>query len=1829
MSRSVIFISCLLILFLTACDDEPDKVEVDPAFGEYIRGYTSGVISVDDPIIIELARPYEQGNILPEKLLEFDPEINGSLTFVENRKLIFQPARPLGSGMNYTARLDLPKLFSEAEDFGSFNFQFQTIEQNLSVYFDGYEVDSPSDISTVTVSGTIRTADNSSIASLREALSATQNGKRKELELTQIDLRRFSFSVSDVKRLEEASELIMTLDDEAFNQGESREATLRIPSVNDFSVMRAEYVKGAEELIHIYFSDPLQKQEFKGFISLENTNDSELSFKQNGNKVTVILKKGLQGEKLLTVGGDVRNTAGRKMRNQFTKTIIFDPENPAVRMVGNKFVIPSQGDALIFPFEAVSLNAVDIYIQRIFSNNVLQYLQNNNQGGSNSLYRVGRTVYKKHLDLRKAGINKTYEWHRYHVDLSDLIETDKSALYEVEVRFKKEYAALECVESENLSVGFKNGWLKDTDYLEENYWENYRYDWDERENPCNQAYYSRYKTKASKVVMATDLGVIAKRGEDDLLHLAVSNIKTTQPVSGATVEVFDYQQQLLAQGKTDSEGFISMKCSRSPFAVTVETGNDQMVLKIDEGSSLSLSKFEVEGKTIRDGLKGFIYAERGVWRPGDSLHVNFILRDESKKLPVGHPVKMQLFNSRGQLTDTQIRNKSVNGVYDFATVTNSDAPTGDYRLQVSVGNQTFEKRIPIETIKPNRLKIDLELNEKKSTDDNLLANLSAAWLHGVKASGLKADVSMRLSSTQTSFDRFRGFHFDNLLESRVSRNSEKVFDGKLDPAGKKTFPIPMADRGKKAPGKLKAYFETKVYEPGGGFSVDYYATTISPYSAYAGLKIPVGELWGGALETAKNHTIQVAAVDESGNALSDKEVNVTIYRVDRRWWFDRYSGDEYNYLNTSSFRKYLEKSVKLNDGKGSLDINVKKEDWGRYLVKVEDPESGHSAAQFVFFDWPYWMRSNRTESEAASILGFSSDKEVYKPDEKIKISFPSPAAGRALVTIENGTSILEKKWVETGEGETKLEIPVTGEMAPNAYVHISLIQPHEQTVNDRPIRMFGVIPFTVEDPETILKPELNLPEVIRPEKSFAVQVSEKTGRPMTYTLAVVDEGLLDLTNFNTPDPHGYFYAHEALGVRTWDYYDHVVGSIGNMNQGILSIGGDEEAPDPSKQKARRFKPVVFHLGPFELNAGETANHDIGMPNYVGSVRVMVVAAQEGAYGHMEETVPVQSELMVLGTLPRVLGPNETISLPVNVFAMEEGIENVTVTLKANEYFMAQGELKKTVRFEKPGEQMVYFDLKTAKAEGVASISINATSRGKSAKYEAEIQVRSPNPLYSVVSDTVIPSENSWSEKIDYFGIKGSNKAGVEVSKLPSLNLEKRLDYLIGYPHGCVEQMTSKAFPQLYLSNFVYLSSAEQAEISEHVDYVLRQLRNFQMSNGGFSYWPGLTYSNDWGTTYAGHFMLAAEKAGYNLPTGMKRDWLKYQKRQAGQWVSQSETNRSYSQRNQAYRLLTMALAKEPDFGSMNTLRERTNLNNSAKWILGLAYATAGRSKEALDVIKTLPKNIEDYTEPGYTFGSSTRDEAFVLMTLHQLNQSTEAAQVGRRLAKKLGGDRFYSTQTTAMTLLALAEYLGDYRDDGLKFEMEIAGKVNSIETGKPVYTTSFDENDGGKTVYVTNKSEQALYATVTTTGRPAEGREQKRNSNLLMEVNYLDVNFKPVDVSTTKKGTDLIVEMVITNPGNRTLKEMALTHTVPSGWEILNSRLSGMTEDSTIEPEYQDIRDAKVMTYFDLEPNRKIRLYTRVNASYSGHFYLPAIVCYAMYDESIISVEPGRWIEVK
>ncbi|MBK8581348.1 MAG: hypothetical protein IPL86_05770 [Flavobacteriales bacterium] len=466
---------------------------------------------------------------------------------------------------------------------------------------------------------------------------------------------------------------------------------------------------------------------------------------------------------------------------------------------------------------------------------------------------------------------------------------------------------------------------------------------------------------------------------------------------------------------------------------------------------------------------------------------------------------------------------------------------------------------------------------------------------------------------------------------------------------------------------MKANVVTRVFEAGGDASMDRTDVTYYPYTAYAGVKVPESNSYWGSYFTDTTYALGAVSLDADGKPLANHALDVQVVKVSYDWWWNGDMDGPSNYINAPSSRLIDQQHLTTDaNGKANFNFRVDRPLWGRFIVRVSDPVSGHASAAQLYVDWPgYGGRSRREGSKDAAMLRFNSDKEKYAVGDECAITFPSSGKGRALVSIENGSRILSAQWVDLKEKETVFRFPITAEMAPNAFAHITLVQPHaltapnaEGTANDLPIRMYGVIPIPVEDAATHITPEITAPPAIKTDEQFSVSVSEKDGKAMTYTLAIVDEGLLDLTRFKTPDPWNHFYAKEALGVRTWDVYDQVIGAFGQQLRRILALGGSDQASPADATKAQRFKPVVHFVGPFKLEKGKKATHQFTISNYVGSVRIMVVASTpQAAYGSAEKAVPVRKPLMLLATLPRVTGPGETVDLPVDVFAMEAKVKN--------------------------------------------------------------------------------------------------------------------------------------------------------------------------------------------------------------------------------------------------------------------------------------------------------------------------------------------------------------------------------------------------------------------------------------------------------------------------------------------------------------------------------------------------------------------------------------------
>ena len=1853
-SATGLFLLIMITVGLYSCTRTQKDIIPSADYAPYVNAYTGGVISQNSTIRIELTHDQpmvDMNNELKSNPFSFSPSLKGKAYWVSNNTIEFVPEEgALKPGTLYEGTFRLGDFIEVEKKLKEFNFSFRVQERNFTLQLESLPITAaqPNEIN---MKGEIRFSDVVKKEEVEKMLTASDGKKSYPVEVTATDNHtRYLFSIRQIPREADDYPLTITANGNAAGIDRKQSEEVLIPAKDCFRFMSAERIDQPENGIEIVFSAPLSTtQDLKGLIEIPEISSS--IFQISENRVFIYFEANTQNKLTLNIHEGVKDCQGKALGTSHTISFSEVSLKPQVEMSTTAAILPDS-KSLIIPFRAVNLYAVDLSVIRIFENNVLMFMQTNSLASANELRRSGRLVYKKTLWLAKDASKDIHHWGDYSIDLAGLIHQEPGAIYRVILSFRQEYSAYPCGGVENQDMKFADSstsdgltkvsgsvlseedeaiWNTPEAYYYYNGgtmdWSVYR--WTERDNPCHPSYYMNSDRIAACNVFASNLGMIVKRNSLNKLWIAVSNILDTKPIGKAQVTAYNFQLQPIGKGETNGEGFVEITPNGVPFIIVAESEKQKAYVRVVDGEEQSVSRFDVGGKDIQKGLKGFIYGERGVWRPGDTLHISFILEDREKRIPDKHPVALEIYNPRGQFYTKMISTQGMNGFYTFDVPTQATDPTGLWNAYIKVGGTTFHKGLRIETIKPNRLKINLALPKVlQATDKDFYAPLTSTWLTGATASKLKAKVEMSLSKVNTQFKNYGQYIFNNPATDFTTIKTD-IFDGTLDAEGKANvmLKVPTATE---APGMLNATFTTRVFEPGGDASIYTQTIPFSPFTSYVGINL--NQPKGKYIETDKDHVFDIVTVNTQGQLVNSSNLEYKIYRIGWSWWWEN-SGESFGtYINNSSITPVASGNLQTRGGKASFKFRIDYPSWGRYLVYVKDKESGHATGGTVYVDWPEWRgRSSKTDPSGIKMLAFSLNKDSYEIGETATAIIPAAAGGRALVSIENGSTVLRQEWIEVSNGgDTKYTFKITPEMTPNVYLHISLLQPHAQTVNDLPIRMYGVVPVFVTNSQTVLQPQIQMPEVLRPETNFNVTVSEKTGKPMTYTLAIVDDGLLDLTNFKTPDPWNDFYSREALGIRTWDMYDNVLGASAGSYSSLFSTGGDATLK-PADAKANRFKPVVKFIGPFYLGKGKSQTHTLKLPMYVGSVRAMVVAGQEGAYGNAEKTAFVRTPLMMLSTLPRVLSIQEEITVPVNIFAMENQVKNVTVSLQASGGgVQIVGANQQSLKFSQPGDQLVFFTLKTGSKTGKATIHLTANGGGQQTKETIEIEVRNPNPVVTLRNSQWVEAGQSKELSYNLSSSSANNQIKLEVSRIPSVDISRRFDFLYNYQHHCTEQLTSKALPLLFVGQFKTIDKIEAEKIKTNIQEAIRQIYGRQLPNGGFVYWPGNAVADEWISSYAGMFLTLAQEKGYAVHSNVLNKWKRFQRAAAQNWRMPQDASgwqQWQSELQQAFRLYTLALAGVPEYGAMNRMKEQAGLSIQAKWRLATTYALTGKMKPAEELVYNAETTVSPYSSMNQIYGSSDRDEAMILETLILMNRERDALQQAKVVSKNLSQEEWFSTQSTAFALMAMGR-LAEKLSGTLDFVWTWNDKQQpAVKSAKAVFEKEIATTPKSGMIAVKNQGKGALSVDLITRTQLLNDTLPAISDNLRMDIRYANLNGTPISVNDIIQGTDFMAITSISNiSGTSDYTNLALTHIIPSGWEIYNERMvapetESVTADgsgkSVSKYNYLDIRDDRVLTYFNLRRGETKVFTVRLQATYAGNFILPAVQCEAMYDVNV------------
>ncbi len=1859
-----LFLFVAMMAVLSACQTSHPELSDPDHFEAYVSAYSGPIINRTDPVLITFTAPYGKGqeeqNVKPQPI-NLLPAISGKTVWMDAYSLQFTPDNPLVSGTEYIVSVGLSQIVQGLPDsLKNFRFAVRVKDQFLRLQTEDLTIPDPNSPNLFDLKGVLHTNDLADDLLVERCLTIKDPQQKPTIQWEHDpNGMTHRFTIRGIQQAKEDREITLSVEGSALGLDQNTDQKLIIPGSAIFRVSQYRIEQGSQSIIHLTFShlvDP--DQDLTGLILIREKPQLAPTFMVDANRITCYFPERLEGVFNLDVLIGVRNIQKQKLTQPYTARTSFTQVAPQVRLVGDGMILP-RSEELYFPFEAVNLEAVEVEIFKIYSNNILQFLQVNSLDGNYELQRVGKIIYKGTVNLSALNPEQNnYEWVRYALDLAPLIQKDPKAMYQVRIGFWPQQTKYICDEQSTSDYSSEttdnqenddNGYWGDSgtpESLMDAYWGPYgyqrNYSWENRDNPCLPEYYNTDRF-VSRNVLASDLGITVKMGDNGDVLAVVTDLRNVEAVSGAEVQFFNAQLQRVSSVRTDERGIYLGRLKELPEFAIVKSKVSVGYIALRKNEGLSTSDFETAGVAVQKGLRGFPYAERGVWRPGDSIFLNLILHDPEKSLPDNYPVSLEVFDPRGRLYQKVVNADPVGAIYAFPFATSQDAPTGSWHAKFIAGGATFHHYLRVETIKPNRLKLKLDFGKEKlsAKDEPISAILQANWLHDAPTKNQAVQIEANATHISPSFKGFESYSFAHEERKGADFSGFVWAEGMTDANG--TFSIKDKELlgNNFAPGRVRFDFKFRVNEPGGGFSQDFRSIQYDPYTSYCGISIPRNKYGVPSFGPNEQVTISFACVDPNGKPISGRKLAVKKVQKEWRWWWERYRDNRMDYNQQDSKDIQAEKTL-ITNNKGIAEWTISFQEYSRYLIEVCDLESGHCAAGNVYI----YDRSSPSNRDS-KYFSFSTDRDTYKPGDVVQINLPGAPAGKALISVENGSGILEAHLIPLKSDQTTYNLTVTRDMTPNIYLNVALIQPHDRTGKDLPLRLYSIQSISIQDPDAKLQPIVTAPDEMRPDQTYSISVKEQRGKSMAYTIALVDEGLLDLTRFPTPDPYSQIYSKEALGVSTWDVFDQVLGGFGGELRRIVAIGGDDAASRPKgSPKANRFKPAIVHLGPFQLKRGQTMNHQVSISNYVGRVRLMVVAAGDLAYGHLEKSIPIRKPLMTVATLPRQLGIKESLSFPVTVFTMDKKIKDVRVTVRESSglvHFTKPA--KATLRFTGPDDQTVYFPLTVSDRSGIARFTVEVEGNGEHATQQVEIDIRNPNPYQTETHAQLLKPGQSATFNLPLVGTPGTNTVILEGFTLPPAQVTKHLNDLMNYGFGCLEQTTSKVFPLLFMNDLEEIPEQASRDIRDRITAGIQRILSMKNGAGRLSYWPQGTYYHMWSEIYATLFLNLAKQEGYVVSETALKSIMTAQKQFANEWSANKKSLEEYghyTQTLQAFRLFVLAVGGEPQLGAMNRLMEEPKLPELERWLLASAYARAGKKDVSKRITSGLGRDVSTYRDSRITFGSDARDLGLMVIAMLDVGDRTSGFASLKSLADRMNSNQWYSTHSLAIGLWAYASYARAVpKPESLSMTYAFAnGTKKQAGTNQNILKLELPPNEvNNRSFVITNTSKSELYIQLSLTGKPDISDEKAYSKGMSLMVAYSTPDQSSLNIKRIARGTDFFATANVTHLGatGEQLNEVALEQIIPSGWEIRNLRMDQL-QISTIKNsgyKYQDVRDDRVNHFFDLEAsldknnNRTSQNYTiALTAAYPGKFYLPAQKVEAMYNPDFSAVVPGGWVEV-
>lgn len=1729
----------------------------------------------------------------------FEPKIAGRFRWEHPDELVFSPSQPLPPATTFKARLQGGLLqYSEYGKLGK--------EDNITFYTPYLQLDNTHvtwmlpDARSTTAYPQVDLYFNYAVnpATIKDKMQLQIGGKPADYSIVTLSNdSRLSLRIQGLKPEDKDLEAKVTLNKGLVPEGgvngtkDAIENKVFIPSPYNLTIndVQSEH-DGLGGKLYVRTSQQVVTDKLASLIKFNPAVKFSVEQTEDGFAVS---SEAFDADKsyVFTVGKGVRGKIGGVLREDFNTNVAFGELEPSLRFANSKAVYLSDQGNKNIEVRITNIPKVKVIISKIYESNLLtaqRYGYYPKSDGNdedyyydegNSDLSLGDVIYEQEVDTRslpKYGNSRLFSFN-----VEDRLP-DFKGIYHIKIRSAKDY------------------WISD-----------------------------------SRFVSKSDIGLIAREGKDKLFVFA-NSIKTAQPVNGVNVIVYGNNNQVLGAAATNADGVAEVPMTRKEFAgfrpamVIAKTAEDFNYLPFSN-TRVNTSRFEVGGKRSNStGLDAFIYAERDIYRPGEKVNFSLILRDRQWKSPGELPVKLKFLLPNGKELKNFRKTLNEQGALDGDVELANSAITGSYTLEVYTSNDVLlgSKSFSIEEFVPDRIKVNAKLDKPTLAPGvNVNLTINATNFFGPPAANRNYEAEMQVSAINFSPKKYNNYDF-SIVNQGMSFD-KKLNEGSTDESGnaKESFSIPVLYDKK---GLLKATFYATVFDETGRPVSRSVSANIFTQDVFFG--VGSDGYWYYPLNQMVRFPL--IALDKNERLMNGAKALMQVIKHEYRTVLSK-SGSYFRYESQRDDKVVAEQTMSISGENANYGFVPRSP--GEYELRVSVP----GASSYVskrFYSYGFWGGDNASfEVNTEGNIDISADKTSYLSGESAKLLFKTPFSGRMLVTLETD-KVVSYQYVNVENRTASVDLKLTAEHLPNVYVTATLIKPHD--ISDIPLTVaHGFQSLKVEEASRKIPVEITAQKSVRSRTHQQVKVK---AAPNSYvTLAAVDNGVLQITDFSTPDPYKHFYAKKALEVNAYDLYPLL---FPELKAQLSSTGGDGElemSKRTNPMPAKRIKVVSYWSGITKANSSGEASFEFDIPQFSGEVRLMAVAYKDESFGSGETAMTVADPLVLSTALPRFLSPGDTVTVPVTITNTTSKSASATATLNVSGPLRVLGDKQQTVSLNSNSENRAVFQVVATPAVNVGKVAVEVNGLGEKFIDETEISVRPASPLQLVTGSGTLTGNNTQRVNIplnDF--LPNSTDYHLVVSRSPALELGKQLRYLVNYPYGCTEQTISVAFPQLYLGDLadqMNVKQGVQVSANWNVLEAIRKIKLRQLYNGAITLWDGEGKEHWWATVYAGHFLIEAQKAGFDVDKNVLNGIMGY----INNRLKNKETIEYYYNQNQkkkiapkevVYSLYVLALAGKPNVSGMNYYKANTHLLSlDSKYLLSAAYAIAGDKQKFRELLPGSFSGEVSVAQTGGSFYSDIRDEAISLNALLEVDPANNQIPVmAEHVAAKLKQRQWYSTQECSFSFLALGKIARAARKATVTADIKVNGKIVARSEGAPVKLTA--KQLGGAHVEIVSKGEGRLYYYWQSEGISASGTYKEEDNYIRVRRHFYDRYGRTINDPTFNQNDLVIIQTTLDKSFSGSVENIVITDMLPAGFEIENPRtkeIPGMDwikEAST--PTALDVRDDRINLFVDLHSNRQTYYYA-VRAVSPGIYHMGPVSADALYNGEYHSYHGATTIVVK